>query len=382
MRSRHAAIAALHAGFVVTGIVTTLLGPILPELTSRWSLSDAGAGAFFTLQFFGSLAGIGSLGVLLSKRGYQFTFFLGFMCLSLGLTLLLPINKPVAMISTSVFGYGLGLILSAGNLWIAEVESVHRASAVSILNVAWGIGAISCPALVLMAQGKNRLAALMWVAAGLSACVALILGATGSEPCGMSSSGSDTSFKPGRRQLSTALGGLFFLYVGTETCVGGWTAALAKRVVATNGSLWTLVPMFFWAGLLAGRALTPVILVQLKEGTLLMSGLALAAIATSLLLWVSTFGGAAICITAAGLGLASVYPLLISRLVGYYGSEARTRGSRMFAFASLGGATMPWLVGFTSVATASLRTGLLIPLFGCIVMMALLSSQTAWADYQ
>jgi fucose permease len=140
--------------------------------------------------------------------------------------------------------------------------------------------------------------------------------------------------------------------------------------------------MFFWAGLLAGRALAPVALVPLKEGTLLKSGLALAAIATSLLLWVSTFGEAAICITAAGLGLASVYPLLISRLVGYYGSEARTRGSRMFALASLGGATMPWLVGFTSVATASLRTGLLIPLFGCVVMMVLISSQTAWADYQ
>jgi fucose permease len=139
--------------------------------------------------------------------------------------------------------------------------------------------------------------------------------------------------------------------------------------------------MFFWAGLLAGRAVTPLLLVHLEEGTLLMSGLALAAIATSLLLWVSTFGGAAVCITAAGLGLAAVYPLLISRLVGYYGNEARTRGSRMFALASLGGATMPWLVGFTSVATASLRTGLLIPLFGCIVMMALFLSQTAWADY-
>ena len=52
-----AATAVVHAGFVVTGIVTTLLGPLLPILIARWSMSDARAGLFFTLQFCASILG-------------------------------------------------------------------------------------------------------------------------------------------------------------------------------------------------------------------------------------------------------------------------------------------------------------------------------------
>jgi len=34
----------LHAGFALTGVLTTLLGPVLPALSARWRLDDAQAG--------------------------------------------------------------------------------------------------------------------------------------------------------------------------------------------------------------------------------------------------------------------------------------------------------------------------------------------------
>jgi fucose permease len=370
---RGSAIAVLHAGFVVTGIVTTLLGPILPILITRWSLTDADAGLFFTLQFCGSLAGIASLGALLSWRGYRLTFFLGFTFVALGIALLLPINKPVGMISTTFFGYGLGLILSATNLWVAEVAVSRRAAALSILNLAWGIGAIACPGLVMFAQREHRLLTLLLGIAGFSGFIALILAATEIEPHvhGNDNSEAQQERAVGSKRLPVALGSLFFLYVGTEASVGGWTAALAKRI-ATPGDLWALAPMFFWAGLLTGRALAPVILTRLSERILLMSGLVLAAVGTGALLWVRTLRGAAIGVAASGLGLACIYPLLVAWMVGYYGKRARRTGSVMFALAGVGGATMPWLVGFTSMRAGSLRTGLLVPVVGCLVMMTLL----------
>src|ERR1022692_3852421 len=73
----------LHAGFVVTGIVTTLIGPLLPVLISRWSLSDQRAGLFFTAQFCGSMAGVASIGWLI-KRGYRHTFVCGFSLVAAG----------------------------------------------------------------------------------------------------------------------------------------------------------------------------------------------------------------------------------------------------------------------------------------------------------
>jgi fucose permease len=46
--------ALVHSGFIVAGAVTIILGPILPILIARWSLSDERAGLFFTLQFCGN----------------------------------------------------------------------------------------------------------------------------------------------------------------------------------------------------------------------------------------------------------------------------------------------------------------------------------------
>jgi fucose permease len=45
----------------------------------------------------------------------------------------------------------------------------------------------------------------------------------------------------------------------------------------------------------------------------------------------------------------------------------------MFSMAAVGGATMPWLVGFISQHANSLRVGLLVPLCGCAAMIGLVA---------
>src|SRR6204780_3867854 len=78
-----AASGVLHAGYVVAGIATTLLGPLLPVLIARWSLSDQRAGLFFTAQFCGSMVGVASIGWLI-KYGYRYTFGCGFALIAAG----------------------------------------------------------------------------------------------------------------------------------------------------------------------------------------------------------------------------------------------------------------------------------------------------------
>jgi fucose permease len=76
-------------------------------------------------------------------------------------------------------------------------------------------------------------------------------------------------------------------------------------------------------------------------------------------------------VAMAGLGLASIYPIFIAWLSHWYGERARKIGGIMFALASLGGAFSPWLVGFVSKQTDSLRIGLLVPMVSVAVMLAL-----------
>jgi FHS family glucose/mannose:H+ symporter-like MFS transporter len=161
------------------------------------------------------------------------------------------------------------------------------------------------------------------------------------------------------------------LYVGTENSIGGWGAAFAKRVGGGSGNAWELAPMFFWVGLIAGRTLVTAFLHRVGEKPFVIAGLILAGLANGALLRVSGFRAAIACLVVIGVGLASVYPSLIASMVGYYGTRARRGGNILFGLASVGGATMPWVVGFISTHAASLRAGLLAPLVGCVVMLAL-----------
>ena len=104
-----------------------------------------------------------------------------------------------------------------------------------------------------------------------------------------------------------ALGGLFFLYVGTESAVGGWVAAYANRVESISAMMAALTPAFFWCGLAAGRALAPVALRSLvarkeREKILLGFGVSLAAVASGALLFAADVSNGFIVRDACGPG--------------------------------------------------------------------------------
>ncbi|MGA8501159.1 MAG: MFS transporter [Candidatus Sulfotelmatobacter sp.] len=371
-----AASVVLHAGFVVTGVVTTLIGPVLPIFIARWSLSDQRAGLFFTAQFCGSMAGVASIRWLIG-RGYRHAFVCGFLLIAAGVAGLNLASNAACLGATFVFGCGLGQALSTGNLWVAEIAKAHRVAALSILNLLWGIGAIACSPLVMLAQRHEAIPLLLYALGAGSALAALILAGMNLEPAETEEGEEEPELgmQEGISRRSTlSLAALFFLYVGSENSVAGWVASLTKRMNSDSGDLWALAPMFFWGGLIAGRALVPMLPLRRFERTLLASGLILAAAGICLLLQARTFASVAVSVSAAGLGLAAIYPVLVAWLVKAFGERSRRIGAIMFALAGMGGAVMPWFVGLTSTGTGSLRAGLSVPLAGCLAMLALIAT--------
>jgi MFS family permease len=71
----------------------------------------------------------------------------------------------------------------------------------------------------------------------------------------------------------------------------------------------------------------------------------------------------------AGFGCACVYPIYIAWLSRWYGGRAKRIGAVMFALASLGGSTGPWLIGTVSKYSGSLRVGFVVPLASAVMMM-------------
>src|SRR5207248_9062972 len=77
-----------HIGFVLTGMVTPLLGPVLPFLQSRWLLNDTQAGYFFTAQFLGSTAGVVCSGFLIPRLGFGLSLGLSYLLVATGMAML------------------------------------------------------------------------------------------------------------------------------------------------------------------------------------------------------------------------------------------------------------------------------------------------------
>jgi fucose permease len=367
--------AVAHAAFIPTGVVTVLLGPVLPALSARWSLSDAQAGEFFTAQFLASTLGVACSGVLVPRFGYRFVMVLGLLFMAAGVGSLPLGSRLLGLAAVCCFGMGLGLTIPTCNLLVADVNPGSRASALSLLNFSWSVGAVACPSLLEPFQRTGRISGFFYLVAGCVLVVSFLL-ARVSLP--HPSKAQDLSVEPPRpltQMLRTpsaiALGVLFFVYVGTENAVGGWVASYAKRALEHAGTIWVAAPSFFYGGLLAGRALAPILLRKFSELRLVRGCVATALLGMVTLLAARSMAGVLLSAGVIGFGLAAIYPITISLLSNTFGTGANRLGSVMFMLAGFGASCMPWLVGVTSTLTSSLKFGLTVPLAGCVLMLAL-----------
>jgi fucose permease len=170
-------------------------------------------------------------------------------------------------------------------------------------------------------------------------------------------------------------GAAIFLYVGVENALGGWLPSYAVR---TNPSLHaSSISIYFWVAELTGRVLITALLALLGEAALYRLCLALL-IFTQILLCATARVSAPGVITLtvlAALSLAPLYPLIMSFLLARTGNHDRL--GALFATASFGGATLPWLTGVLSTHFHGLRAGLLVPAAGAALLLFLSTILTA-----
>src|SRR5476651_1889470 len=176
--SSRALISVASAGFVLTGVVNTFLGPILPILAARWTLSDSRSGYFFATQFLGSILGVSISSLLLPRRGFRFTIGLAYLLMAAGVRGLALSEWRYALLGTFALGLGLGLVIPATNLLISSANQGRRASALSILNFCWGLGAVAAPFALYVAARQNHVRTFVAFLSGLLLLLAVSLALT------------------------------------------------------------------------------------------------------------------------------------------------------------------------------------------------------------
>jgi FHS family glucose/mannose:H+ symporter-like MFS transporter len=363
----------LHLDFLLTGIVMTFLGPMLPVLSARWSLTDEQAGYLLFAQFFSSMFGMLASASLVHRIGYRLTFIIGLLMMASGMSLLVSGPWLLGMAAVCVLGFGHGVTTPAGNLRTGEVNPHRRASALSVINAVWGIGAVSSPFLVAISQRAHEIPLFLYGTTAALLMLLLAFSLARFEPdtrtrAVRSSAPADSILN---HRMLPVICILFFVYVGTEVSFGGWLASYAHRMSgdASQHSFWAMTTSFFWGALLFGRALAPVALKFHKETAVARIGLTLA-LAGGLII-VAAHDMALLIPGAilAGLGMASIFPISVSLLPQWFEESAASSSSFVFASGNTGGAVLPWLVGVISTHTGSLRSGFIVPLVGVAAML-------------
>ncbi len=360
----------LTISFPLSGVVTTLLGPLLPVLVLRWALTDAQAGQLFLAQFLASTLGAVCSGWIVARMGAPRSIAASYALMGSAVLATGFVPHLAGLMCIAAYGFSLGVSIPVVNL-IAGLRSRGREVAqLNILNMAWCLGAVLAPPAIAFLLRAGGLAVVLASICGLC----LLSGAI----CLIGLSNAEAEEKPvtsarvsgAARRAAVGAGIFLFLYVGVENGLSGWLPVFAQRTVGTRNWTAALALSVFWASILVARSVTASVAPHLRPRPWILRELAVAFLGMSVL--VAVDGGPVLLVVAtaaAGLGLGPVFPTAVAIFQEKLKAEAAPLIGFVFAAAGCGGGALPWVIGTVSSTSGSLRIGLASTLAAMAAML-------------
>jgi fucose permease len=304
--------AAILAIFVY-GMIAAMLGTILPDLSDRFHLTPAQNGTIAFAQALGLMIASLAVGPLLDTQGDKVGILLGLAFIAVAL-FGLPRSRGYGSIVVLLFllGVGGGIIVTGANALVSGVSEAHRATALNLVNLFFGLGGLATPFISANLFQRN------WVR--LCYTVAILTLITGvyqiavkmPAPAGGSGFVLTQAGPILGRPLLFLLGLFLFLYISCEVGVWNW---LARHLIAQGipeSRALNILSLGFALGLLVGRvAVSPILISVPAIEVTLVASIAMA-ITTFLMLRTNKPGLAAVLVFIAGLSMAPVFPTVLA----------------------------------------------------------------------
>lgn len=309
-------ILAASLAIFVYGMTAAMLGTILPDLSARFSLTPKQNGTIAFCQAVGLILASIGVGPLIDYEGKKVGLVLGLTLSALAVALL-PRSNGFPSIASHLFllGTGGGIIVTAANALGSDVDPAHRATALNLLNIFFGLGGFATPFVSAHLLGKNSARLCQLIAALAVVTVAVNLFAPIPPPTSAQTFVfADIGSVLGRPVLGLC-SLLLFLYVACEVGIWNW---LVQHLIAQGvpqGRALNVLSFGFALGLLLGRLVASQILISVSGLTVTLAASVLMALLTFAMLqtrnpmvaWVLTF--------LAGASMAPVFPTTIA-LIG------------------------------------------------------------------
>jgi fucose permease len=354
-RARGLLLVICYVGFVSLGLPDPLIGVAWPSVRTTFGLQQSdvawiffGSGCSYLLSSFfaGRLLAMMNVGVLLaassalvSLGAFDFSFARVW---------------PLFVLGSLCHGLGSGAIDAGLNHYVASHFSARH---MNWLHASYSLGAMAGPLIMTAALtrfGSWRLG-YMIVASTLLFLAILFLttqrhwnnhaAATTGDASGATSAPISAGEALRNRTVQLHMV-LFFIYTGLEVAIGQWSFTVLTESRSVSPEIAGIWVSIYWASILAGRIGFGFIVDRVNLDSLIRVCMIVATLGAGLLAWDPWQWAAPLALGLAGLGLAVIFPCLMTRTPQRVGkiAAAHAIGFQVGA-AMIGAAAFPSLAG-------------------------------------
>jgi fucose permease len=304
--------AAILAIFVY-GMIAAMLGTILPDLSERFHLTPDENGAIAFAQALGLMLASVGVGPLLDTEGDKIGLMLGLAFIVLALVGL-PRSRNFRHLIVLLFllGAGGGIVVTGANALVSAVAPGHRAIALNLVNLFFGLGGLATPFIAANLFRRNWVRLCSTIAVLTAATLAVQALTRMPAPTGAARFVLADAAPVLARPSLLLLGFFLFLYVSCEVGVWNW---LPRHLIAQGipeSRALNILSLGFALGLLIGRVGVSPILIRVPAIEVTLAASAAMAVTTFLMLRTVRPAAAAAVVFFAGLSMAPVFPTVLA----------------------------------------------------------------------
>lgn len=334
-----------YLAFITLGMAAAALGPTLSGLAKNTGAQISQISILFTARSLGYLLGSWQGGRLFDQLPGHTVIAIALLVMA-GTMLAVPMIPVLWLLAflLLLMGVGESIVDIGGNTLLVWLHREKVPPYMNALHFSFGVGAFVAPIVIGQVLGLTQsITWAYWILGLLMIPVGLWLLRLPSPQ--IRQPHQEESHVAANMVLVWLIALFFFLYVGAEVSYGGWVAVYAVKLNLTTEVTAAYLASVFWGALTIGRLLAIPITARLRPRVVLAGDLAGCLLSIAIMLvwansltavWLGTFG--------MGLSMASIFPVTLSFAERNLPITGQITG-KFFVGASIGGMTLPWLVG-------------------------------------
>jgi fucose permease len=356
----------------VYGMIASVAGSIVPQLSARMQLAPAQIGNLFLMQAAGMMVASLAFGPLVDSRGKKAGMLASLALITLALVCFPQTSSHLEMFSCmALLGLGGGGLTTTASTLLSDINPGRRAAILTLTKSSYGIGGFVTPMIGATLLAGNTIA-LCYVIAALAFVLLAAMVFIAFPPPSMREgfhirAAGPLLSKPLLYLLSLTL----FFYVACEVGMFNW---LPKYLIARGLPETTalrIVSLGFALGLLVGRLAFAAVLLRVSARFVAVVSAIVMTASTAALLRIDGATAAGITAFVAGLAMAPMFPSIVAIVGDCFPRATATAMGIAITSGWAGLAVSSRLIGAISGRSeGGIATGMLVlPVFSAILIL-------------